>query len=467
MLNPILYNEILCACFTRKTVMDKAISANIGESFFASNSVHSVIYDTYKELYIQHGGATKSELIDALAKKEHVDYLANKTLKDVNINDAVSKIYETPFQESLILSKMHETFIKANYDSLMDTTLKSAASSKNIIKDLYLKTKEIYSTAETIIAPVEKKVSFLLRDDKEIQANIRSYMTADDVIKTGWPTLDTIFGHGISRYGELLIYLGPPNRGKTAILLAHAINCMYLGYKCLFITGETTVPVLEKRLYAAISHTPIGELSRNPEIVLKRMALLRKLGGGLQFDSFVGNSFYTPDDMEKSIIKYKKESGIDIVFVDYFDKMTVNRGSKTTEPRLKLAEITQEGRNIALRNFIPIVTVSQTNRAGANTPLITEENISEDFTKVAIADRIVSLNSTYEDYTNNLMRLFVLKNRDGVKNQLIEYHADFKSMIFRDAQLIDVNDYLRRHQAQLQDRQRDRHRARQQVAGAR
>jgi len=460
MLNPLLYNEILKACFTNKNVMDKAVQV-VDERFFSGNMLYFIIYTAYKNLYTVHGCPTKEELIDEITLMENREYRAKKALENVDIYEIITNIYASNYNETLVLQKIQAAFIKSNFEDLISNSLEIADSSSNIIRDVYVKSKDLYTRAEIIVTPPEVKTSFLSKSEEDIVAAIKSYNTADDVIKTGWPLIDEILGHGVSRYGELMIYLAPPNRGKTAILLAHALNCLYLGHKCLFITGETTVPVLEKRLYAATAQIPINELSSNSDKVLKRYKMLKKLGGEIHFDSFVGNSFYTPADMEESIIRHKKKYGVEKVFVDYFDKMTVNRGSKTTEHRLKIAEITQEGRNIALRNYVPVITVSQTNRAGANTPLITEENIGEDFTKVAIADRIISLNSTYEDYTNNILRFFFLKNRDGIKNQLIEFHADMRSMIFRDTQLIDVNEYLRRHQAQMADRQRERNRARQ------
>jgi hypothetical protein len=121
--------------------------------------------------------------------------------------------------------------------------------------------------------------------------------------------------------------------------------------------------------------------------------------------------------------------------------MKVNPNIKNNEYRLQLAEIYRENRNISLRTKIPIITVSHTNRSGSDISVITEKFIGEDFTKLATCDKLVSINSTIEEYKNGKIRLFIMKNRDGVKYKMIEYNINFDSMTIIENKEVDVEDF--------------------------
>jgi KaiC/GvpD/RAD55 family RecA-like ATPase len=261
------------------------------------------------------------------------------------------------------------------------------------------------------------------------------------MIPTGFPILDDCFEGGILQDGELFAYVAPANRGKTTFLLMNAYNCAMQGYKCLFLSGETHIHTLQKRFLGMVSGVPMKELRLYKEKVDNNMLALRRIGGKLAFKSFLGNSVFTPMDLEKIINDYKNKFNIDIVFVDSFDLMKVNPNIKNNEYRLQLAEIYRENRNISLRTKIPIITVSHTNRSGSDISVITEKFIGEDFTKLATCDKLVSINSTIEEYKNGKIRLFIMKNRDGVKYKMIEYNINFDSMTIIENKEVDVEDF--------------------------
>lgn len=99
----------------------------------------------------------------------------------------------------------------------------------------------------------------------------------------------------------------------------------------------------------------------------------------------------------------------DMLIVDYPDLFAFN---PSKELRQEIGEVTVQLRRIAKERNISVIGVSQSNRGGATKEVLTEKDLSEDFSKGFTADRIASYNRTDEEEQKNVARIRVLKNRD-------------------------------------------------------
>lgn len=409
------------------------------EDFFRHYKLHYITYFVLRDLIKAYGKTTLNDIalhINLFIKK-YPHYA--KYIEGVDITTFLNTALQSNFTEGNIRQTIADIYEQVSTEKVIE----KIASSRIENVSSYAKTLlgDISSMKQLYLNPLSS-ISHVMDIQSTVQSATTNLYTKDDMIPTGWDLIDETLGGGLNKYGDLMIYLAPPNRGKTAYLLHHTVNCMQQGYKCLFISGETSIPILYKRLCAMLLGVPMKDLHLYKKELEIKLEYIKKIGGDIFFTQFIDKLAYTPEMMEKEIADYMSWYKVDIVFVDYFDKMQPNFSFKTTELRLKLAHITQEGRNMSFRLHVPIVTVSQTNRFGSLVPLITEENMGEDFTKVAIADRIISVNSTYKEFKDKEMRLFFIKNRDGAKNVMIQFLSDFASMTFQDMKYLDLVSFL-------------------------
>jgi len=101
---------------------------------------------------------------------------------------------------------------------------------------------------------------------------------------------------------------------------------------------------------------------------------------------------------------------IDLVLVDYAD---ILRGIGT-EKRHVLENIYEDLRGLAGEYEVPIWTASQANRSSLEEEIIDASKVAEAYSKVMIADFVVSVSRKVEDKIANTSRFHVIKNRFGI-----------------------------------------------------
>ena len=126
-------------------------------------------------------------------------------------------------------------------------------------------------------------------------------------------------------------------------------------------------------------------------------------------------------DIETLITQSASQYNLCGVFLDYLDLI---RSGSNLELRLELGEITLGLKRIAIEYDIPIVTATQLNRSGYNNAIPTLTSIGESIKKATDSDFIAFLQHTEKDkikymselneeIEGTLIRLTVLKNRNG------------------------------------------------------
>jgi len=98
----------------------------------------------------------------------------------------------------------------------------------------------------------------------------------------------------------------------------------------------------------------------------------------------------------------------DLLIVDYADLMQVGSG----DYRLGLGNLYKELRGLAVERGIAVATASQANRVASGRRSVDARHISEDFSKVATADVVITYSQTAAEKTLNLARLLVAANRN-------------------------------------------------------
>jgi len=105
----------------------------------------------------------------------------------------------------------------------------------------------------------------------------------------------------------------------------------------------------------------------------------------------------------------------DVLIVDYADLMYLD----SAHLRVDTGRIYKDLRGLAQEYNIAVITASQANRQGENTPLLTRKNLAEDFSKVAISDNVITYNQTVNERKLGLARLYSDKARNDRRGDTV------------------------------------------------
>ena len=104
---------------------------------------------------------------------------------------------------------------------------------------------------------------------------------------------------------------------------------------------------------------------------------------------------------------------LDIVLVDYADLLRETNVSSTKRHDQALGSIYEDLRGLSGTYGFPVWTASQANRSALEEDIIGAEKIAESYSKVMIADFVVSLSRKTTDKLSGTGRWHVIKNRFG------------------------------------------------------
>ena len=226
-------------------------------------------------------------------------------------------------------------------------------------------------------------------------------------VSSGWIEMDKILKGGLGK-GELGVGIAATGAGKSMALVHLGAAALKAGKNVVHYTLELTENVVGLRYDSCLSGVPLGDLKAYKDHVRDACS---DVEGDLIIKESPTKSAST-NTIRAHIAKLqKRDHEIDLLIVDYGDLLKPTTNFK--EKRNELESIYEELRGIAQENECPLWTVSQTNRSGLNTEIITMESISEAFSKCFVADFIFSLSRTVKHKAENMGRVFIAKNRNG------------------------------------------------------
>lgn len=269
------------------------------------------------------------------------------------------------------------------------------------------------------------------------------YALWSDKVRTGWTHIDNVLEGGLAP-GELGIILAAPNRGKSMSLVCIGYSAASIGSNknVIHFTHEMSKEVLAKR-YATrmIFRFPKrGEDLQQYEDDF--MDTARRLMPG-KVRIIGGAETMSVSEMKSHVSRLIAEGfNPGLIIDDYPDLLIPDVRYK--ERRFELSSIYSELRAIGAEFNVPIWGASQANRASLSKEVITIKDIAEDIGKAAIADVIIALCQTDEEYNMEQARLFMAKVRDGKRNFMFnakyydEQQAIITTGIAKRKEVIDV-----------------------------
>jgi len=239
-------------------------------------------------------------------------------------------------------------------------------------------------------------------------------------VSTGYNFLDRMLGGGYDKGGNLIVYAGEQNIGKSIYLANDAANFVKMGTNTVVVTAEMAAHKFVKRIGSNLLTIDINDYAdkaKNKEHVKRR---LETVGDGFTppgslFIKQFPTSQATVLDIEAYVNQIEEEKQIKVgaVVIDYINILANYRNQNTENTYMKIKQIAEDLRAMGIRNNWLIVTATQITRNGYNSSDIGMTDIAEsaglshtaDVMLGIIQDDLMSANSEYW--------LKVLKIRDG------------------------------------------------------
>jgi len=219
----------------------------------------------------------------------------------------------------------------------------------------------------------------------------------------------------------LNIFLAGVNVGKSLLMCHLAAAAVSRGYNVLYITMEMAEEQIAKRIDANLLNVEMNSIKKlsKKEYDIKFAALRNKAHGKLIIKEYPTASASTLHFRALlNELALKKSFRPQLIFVDYLNICCSSRikegGNVNSYTYVKA--IAQELRGLAVEFKLPIVSATQTTRAGLDNSDLEMSDTSESIGLPALADFMGAIIETEELSAINQFMIKVLKNRYMDKN---------------------------------------------------
>lgn len=366
----------------------------------------------------------------AIHSKAHDYFNASKNMKEVSddfnlLLDIVCDLEESAAEQcDFILDKV-VSFCQE--ESLKDALLKSV---DDIQKGKFDDVLPRIQKAMSVGAELDGRGIYVLKE-----ANTRKTVKqARLCVPSGQIWLDEPTKGGIAKR-ELLIIMAPPNVGKTTALINTGAGMVKKGKKVAHFTLEMSQDLTRAKYdqcicgFSDAQFEALDETGRN-KIAKFMMHMARNLGSDIYIKEFPAHKL-TIEGLRAHLMLLKSRDGFepDAIIVDYMDLMAMPTHIK--DEVKQLAWLGVELRALMGAMNAAGATATQTNRGGYSKETSMGDDIAGDFTKLATADLLTSLNQTAKEAEADEARMVWVKNRVGRKFGSYNLSVDFERSLMQ------------------------------------
>ena len=252
--------------------------------------------------------------------------------------------------------------------------------------------------------------------NKNIEDRYRENSRA--TVPTPWDRINDLLQGGLGN-GDFGLIFGNPGGGKSWSLVALGGYAVRLGYNVIHYTLELGEDYVGKRYDSFFTRIPVTKINSFKEKVEETIP---QLPGELVIKEFpTGRA--TMSTIESHLSKCA-DMGIkaDLVIIDYVDLLSGRK--KTRERKDEIDDIYSSAKGLARQLNVPIWSVSQVNRAGAQDKIIEGDKAAGSYDKMMIYSFAMSLSRKKEDKVNGTGRFHIMKNRYGMDGLTFSVNAD-------------------------------------------
>jgi KaiC/GvpD/RAD55 family RecA-like ATPase len=393
--------------------------------FFKNESLGS-IFNSAKEFWDKyHEMPTADQLVEAFKLKGNPD--------NVDMNE-IRSVYEIDLSqyEDEWLRETTEFFVE--YKNLTN----SAVDALKYIQSTPVTSENIKSVIDNFknIIVERNNIDFSFDEGLDFFSPENHKQLTHNTFTSGYPFIDTVLGGGFSAKA-LYVFMGMPKVGKSLWLGNLAAQAVKGGHNVAIISLEMGDRKYVKRMGSNMLGINVAEYNdtANDEILIKKKLESvtydnLKVPGHLLIKEFP-TSQASVNDIERYLRKVEEKRGIKfkIVVVDYINIMKNWRNPNTENTYMKIKQIAEDLRGVAMANTWSIITATQTKATDFDSTDLSINSAAESSGLVATVDGMFGIIQDPIMHANKQYKLKILANRDdGYKNAYKVFNVDYRYM---------------------------------------
>ena len=223
-----------------------------------------------------------------------------------------------------------------------------------------------------------------------------------------WPVFNELTQGGYGK-GDLVLIFGNPKGGKSWAVAAIGAHAALLGYNVLHYSLELGEGYMGKRYDAILTGIPVDQLDKN---IKKVEEITHKLRGKIVIKEYPPKGA-SMDTIEAHIQQLSTQNDFipDLIIIDYLDY--IKSKSKNTDKKAEIDDVYIQGKALAKRLKVPVISPSQANRTGAGEAILEGKHAAGSYDKIMIADILISLARNRKDRINGTGKWHIMGNRYG------------------------------------------------------
>ena len=394
--------------------MDRRELLDVVKSRFFDTADIRKIYEIAQEFTEKYNDIpTRSQINELIKMKGLSDELDNKKidyLYEVNLKE-----YEDEWLRETAESWIEYKNLDLSVYDLLNYLKTTKVTTENV-KDVVQNAKNIITERNNIQFNFDEGLDFFNPESH--------HQPSTDTFSTGIPMMDLVLGGGW--YSKALFcFIGEMKIGKSIWLANVAANSVKLGYNTAVLSLEMRDRKLIKRLGANL----LGINMKEYDVIAEDRTMMKhkisnmgyeslQVPGKLYVKEFPTSSAGVPD-IERYLIKMEEIKGIKfkVIVLDYINILKNWRNPNSENTYMKIKQIAEDLRAMAMRNNWAIITATQINRSGFGSTDLSANNISE---SAALGHTVDAMFGIIQDEIMHANREYILKliaNRnDGYKN---------------------------------------------------
>lgn len=393
---------------------------------FFKNESFGVIFEMAKEFWNKfHEMPTGEQLIEASKLSGNSDAVENseiRTLYDIDL----TKYEDDWLRETTEFFIEYKNLTKSAVDALkyIQSTPVSSENIKTVIDNF----KNIIVERNNIDFSFDEGLDFFKPDShKQLTQNTFS---------SGYPFIDTVLGGGFAAKA-LYVFMGMPKVGKSLWLGNLGAQAVKSGHNVAILSLEMTDRKYIKRIGSNILGIPIGsykDSAEDDQLIKKKLGSVTfdnlKVPGHLLIKEFP-TSQASVNDIERYLKKVEEIRGIKfkVVIVDYINIMKNWRNPNSENTYMKIKQIAEDLRGMAMNNSWSIITATQTKQGDFDASDLSINSAAESSGLVATVDGMFGIIQDPIMYASKEYKLKILANRDdGYKNAYKVFSVDYRYM---------------------------------------
>lgn len=390
-----------------------------GESFTIICKIAKKFWDKYHEI------PTSAQLKEALridGESSSVEGFEIDALYDIDL----SKYQEDWLQETTELFIEYKNLTKSAVDAVQYIQ-KTPVSSENI--------KNVIETFKNIVLD-RNNIDFSFDEGLDFFHPESHKQPTYNTFSTGYSYIDTVLGGGFSAKA-LYVFMGMPKVGKSLWLGNLAAQAVKNGHNVAVISLEMGDRKYIKRIGSNLLTIPIGDYANNAEdqsSIKSKLSSMSydnlKIPGKLFIKEFPTSQASTLD-IERYLRKVEEVHRIKfrVIVVDYLNIMKNWRNPNSENTYMKIKQIAEDLRGIAMSNEWSILSATQTKQGDFDASDLTISSASESSGLVATVDGMFGIIQDPIMYANKEYKLKLIANREeGYKNSHKMFKADYRYM---------------------------------------